>query len=521
MTRVSVLIGFIVLLGLPLVFQPSRAAPAADARRLIIITPHNEQIRYEFAQGFDTWHREHYGEPVSVVYNVPGGTSEIRRMLQAQFTARIEAGLPPGGDADLLFGGGSYEHDQLRRGVTVTVDGEDRTVPISEPIDFSPAWLEEIYGINEIGDGRLYDPDRHWFGLALSGFGVVFNRDALARLDLDEPTSWADLGHPRLRGWVALVNPTQSGSITTAFEAILRQRGWIDGWRVLRRAAANARYFSARSLKPPTDVSQGNAAAGVCIDFFGRYEAQAMKEAGSAGRVGYVDPPGETMIDADPISLLRNAPHPEIARRFIEFCLDDAGQALWQFPVRANSSDGLGPRRFELRRLPVRRSMFREHFDRMIDRVNPYEVARPAAHPNPSFRSFIAPLFAGMAMDSHDELRRAWDSIVTHPAYPAGGGIVTAGMVEDADLRRMLELFDALPVVRGPDGASYALDDESSLGPVRAGWLKRGWNDKQLWAAEADPGQVLRRQAAQFFRGQYEQIVRIAAAAQDAEVPHD
>ena len=55
------------------------------------------------------------------------------------------------------------------------------------PVRFDQAWLEKTYGVNEIGGkhGSLYDPDGHWFGLALSGFGIVFNREALKACGVD------------------------------------------------------------------------------------------------------------------------------------------------------------------------------------------------------------------------------------------------------------------------------------------------------------------------------------------------
>ena len=139
------------------------------------------------------------------------------------------------------------------------------------------------------------------------------------------PKGWEALCNPKLIGSLALVNPAQSGSVTTAFEAILKYLGWKRGWQVLRRAAANSRYFSASSLKPPADVSQGDAAMGVCIDFYGRYQSQAIANRGGGDRVGYIDPPGATMIDPDPISLLRNAPNKQSAKRFIEFCMTHSG----------------------------------------------------------------------------------------------------------------------------------------------------------------------------------------------------
>lgn len=506
-SRIAVLLCFVTLLGIPFLFRPSQAPPPTDARRLIIITPHNEQIRYEFAQAFDKWHQKHYGERVNVIYSVPGGTSEIRRMLFAQFTAAAEAGREVGGDADLVFGGGSYEHTQLKRGVRAVVGGQVIDVPISTPVDFADSWLYERYGANIIGDTRLYDLDKHWFGTALSGFGIVFNRDVLRKLELAEPTYWEDLCDAKLLGWVALVNPGQSGSITTAFDTILQRRGWEHGWRILRRAAANARYFSASALKPPTDVSQGNAAMGVCIDFYGRYQSQSLISAGRGDRVGYVDPPGATTIDPDPISMLRNAPHPEVAQRFIEFCLTEEAQSLWQFQTNDGHEDGLGPTRFELRRLPVLRSMYDERYmHRMIDRVNAFELAAPLENPHPDLRSFVVILFSSMAMDTHHDLVRAWQAITSHPAYPRTGGIITADDVQDPQLREMLERFDAMPTISGPQGEVYSLAARDQLSTIRQGWLREQWAHEGLWNPESTPADEMRRQFGAFFREAYQQI---------------
>lgn len=507
-SRIAVLVCFVALLGVPFIFQPAKSPPPTDARQLIIITPHNEQIRYEFGRAFDEWHQEHYDERVNVVFSVPGGTSEIRRMLIAQFTAAIEDGRAPGGDADLVFGGGSYEHSVLKRGVSVEVDGQTHNVPISVPVEFSDQWLEDQYGENIIGDTQLYDEDRYWFGTALSGFGIVYNRDVLHDLGLDEPQQWEDLGDPRLFGWLALVNPMQSGSITTAFDTILQRRGWIHGWRILRRAAANARYFSASSLKPPTDVSQGEAAMGVCIDFYGRYQSQAIYSAGGGDRVGYVDPPGATTIDPDPVSMVRNAPHPELARRFIEFCLTERAQSLWQFPVNDADDDDLGPQRFELRRLPIQRVMYERYADRMIDDVNAFELAAPLENPQPDFRAFVGVLFAAMAMDNHHNLQQAWDAIISHEAYPRNGGMVTSDDVDNPQLKAMLEQFDAMPSVAGPDGAVYRMDHPDDLAAIRAGWLRGEWEDENLWHAQTTASDALRRRFGRFFASTYQEIAR-------------
>ena len=127
---------------------------------------------------------------------------------------------------------------------------------------------------------------------------------------------------------------------------------------------------------------------------------------------------GDTMVDPDPISVLTNAPDPELARRFIEYVLEGPGQSLWQFEPASEPVDELGPREFALRRLPVNRKLYSSFAKRMIDDIDPYEDAQLPEHPDRAMRAFIAPIFGAMAMDTHSLLMQAWTAIVEHPAYP-------------------------------------------------------------------------------------------------------
>ncbi len=502
---VTIIIGcLLVLFGVPMYFQDETSVVDPDAEQVIIITPHNEQIRFEFGRAFEAWHAKAFGNEVQVVWSVPGGTSEIRRMLQSQYKHALESGHDVGGEADLVFGGGSYEHTVLSKPIEVERDGAMHTTTITTPFHLSESFLEEVYPQEEIGDTPLYDPEGYWYGVALSGFGIVYNNHVLDALGVGAPMNWEALCNPKLYGHIALVNPAQSGSVTTAFEAILKNLGWTRGWQVLRRAAGNARYFSASSLKPPADVSQGDAAMGVCIDFYGRYQSQAIKRMGGGDRIGYIDPPGTTMIDPDPISLMRGAPNRTYAERFIEFCLTEEAQALWQF--EAKEEQELGPHSWELRRLPVRSSLYELHMDKLIDQVNPYEDAVKAPYPDRNMRAFIAPLFSGMAMDFHELLSEAWHDIFTHPAYPSSSTIVTADDVDDPELKSMLVAFDAMPLVQTPDGL-VQLDSPSERAIVKKGWLRDGYRTDHYWHEEERGLRAFQNNVAQFFSSQYELVL--------------
>jgi len=507
----------VVLIGVPLLVRPGRVTEGegGNGRRVIVVTPHNEQIRSEFGSAFAKWHEQRYGEPATVIWSTPGGTSEISRLLRSSWEAALLAGREPGGDADLLFGGGSFEFERLSKPIVVTVEGVERSASVLEPSGFDVQWIEQRLGVNDIGGRKLYDPDGLWIGAALSGFGVVWNNDAIARLGQRPPSTWSDLANPALRGWVSMVNPAQSSSIATAIEAILEREGWVEGWRILRRTAANARSYSASSTRVPIDVSQGDAAAGICIDFYGRSQSQSLLEGDrhaigtqAPPRMGYIDPVGRTVIDADPIAVLRNPVDRDMARRFIEFVLTDEGQALWQYPA---GSPG-GPKRFELRRMPIKRSFIDSNLERFVDRVDPFAIAQKPSHPNSDARLFVTPIFAGMAMDLHALLAAAWKRIVEHPAYPPTDGLVTADMVSDPQLKRWLEHFDAMPSIPGPEGTSHDLSDPSQLRVLADGWIGRSgrppaWRGAGLWRADQRGADALRRRLRDFFESRYRAIL--------------
>jgi ABC-type Fe3+ transport system substrate-binding protein len=461
---IALLLG--IILGVPFALTAGRGGHDApdDAPRLIVVTPHVPQIRAEFGRAFEAWHLREHGEPVVVDWRSPGGTSEIRNQLNAMFSSVVkdlvqrglfdpdqpdDALLPPGSiDYDLFFGGGSFDHAQTASPMSIAAEapgGENVTVRVrqSAPAGFTQDELDEVFGLNRIGPQLLYDPQQRWIGTALSSFGIVYNREVLARLGLPEPTSFRDLTDPRLIGWVALADPRQSGSITTTFDSILGNFGWDEGWKILRGMCGTTRYFTNSSTKPPIDISQGEAAAGLAIDFYGRGQAQVITETGGGDRVGYTDPAGSVYVDADPVSLINGAPNPELARRFIRFCLTIEAQALWQFrasePTNPSGPDGLpmGPAEHELRRMPVRRVMYERYLDAFIDTANPFEIVSDVE--NPGWRTGVQVMMGAFGVDLAEECRAAYTALDVARRSDA----FTAAEVADLEAR-----FYAFPETR-------------------------------------------------------------------------
>ncbi|MFA5044053.1 MAG: extracellular solute-binding protein [Kiritimatiellia bacterium] len=430
-TDIPTLLLFLALAGVllaPFLLQPRRETLPSGARALVILSPHNEAVRYEFDRAFRRWHRAHFGEDVTIDWRNIGGASEIVRYLDSEFAAAERVGHS-GIGIDLLFGGGAYDHAQQARKGHAAPCGLRQRHPERLSEDIIPATFSgEVF----------YDPLDRWYGCCLSSFGICWNQDVLAAHGIRRaPQGWSDLADFSYYRLVALADPTQSGSINKAFEMLIQEQmqaeltargipagqaataapedlaaGWRRAFGVIRRIGANARYFTDSASKVPLDVAQGAAAAGMCIDFYGRFESETIARNERSDRMVYITPIGGSSVAVDPISLLRGAPHRELAERFIDFCLSPEGQLLWNTRVGENG----GPERYALRRLPIRKDMYAEKFLKTM--------SDPAALPyaqggNFTYRAaWTGPLFALIrilirtaCIDTHTELAGAWEAI--------------------------------------------------------------------------------------------------------------
>lgn len=475
MKRFAIVFALLAVVALPFILRPKRESAAQADDTVAIVTPHNEAIRYEYARGFADWYKARTGRTVAIDWRVLGGTSEIARFLEGEYVAAFEnhwrrtlgkpwsaevqagfhnARLPADAPAlvrearaaflasevscgiDLFFGGGTFDFErQATAGRLV-----DSGVVKAHPDWFSPNVIPRSYGGED-----YWHRDGLWIGAVLSSYGIIFNRDALRRLGIErEPTQWTDLADPRLIGEVALADPTKSGSVAKAFENIVQQQmqrrfqalqadasagtpaerearavreGWLEGMKLLQLIGANSRYFTDSSQKPPIDVATGNCAAGLCIDFYGRQQQEAVRRRDRSERIGYVSPPGGSVASVDPIGLLRGARHRDAAVLFIEYVLSMEGQKLWNFKVGTPG----GPERFALRRLPVRRDFYAhsEWKPFLSDpEESPYEQREPLVYREAwtgrIFRE-MAFVIRVMCQDTHPELVSAWRAILAAP----------------------------------------------------------------------------------------------------------
>jgi iron(III) transport system substrate-binding protein len=330
------LLAFIVALPLALKRETATTSSRKADDHLVVLTPHNESIRQEFGEAFAAHWKRTTGRSIHVDWRTPGGTSEIRMVLDAGYKAAEET-KRPGIGVDVFFGGGEPDFaGQAKKG---------RLVPL-EVFEKHPEWFAEGGPVPSTFTGEKYFPKDHgWVGTCMSQFGICYNPEVLERLKVPFPTAWQDLGDPRYVGSLALADPTKSGSVARTFELLVQgeilrciaekpenreaaiEEGWKRGLQLIQRMSANSRYFTDSASKIPHDVGQGNAAAGMCIDFYGRSYAHELTSPMGKPRVVWIAPVGGTTLSADPIAVLKGAPNAEIAQHFVEFCMMPEAQS--------------------------------------------------------------------------------------------------------------------------------------------------------------------------------------------------
>jgi iron(III) transport system substrate-binding protein len=482
---IPILVALFAVVAVPFLFRQPEIDSRAAEDDLVIISPHSEAIRFEFTRAFADYYHKTTGRSVHLDWRLPGGTTDIVRYLNSEIEASFrnywtqQLGRPwdrevleayanpslkgdldqgsPGDRAryaflnsnagcgiDLLFGGGSFDFvNEANRGLLV-----DSGVLSRFPELFGGTGDLQIP--LSLGGEPYWDAKGRWVGTCLAEFGICYNTEVLTRLGVfTPPVQWIDLANERLFNAIALADPTKSGSVAKAFELMIQQQmnqrlaelaasapdqpreqlekqamteGWERGLQLLIRLAANSRYFSDGAPKIPMDVAYGDAAAGMCIDFYGRFESESVADKNGQSRLKYTSVVGGTSVGADSIALLRGAPHPQVAKAFIDFVLTLEGQKLWDFRVGAPG----GPERYALRRLPIRKEFYREPLRAFM--------ADPEADPYRDAEAFVyhytwtGPLFSAirflvrvMCIDSRQELvsaRKAiGDAPIDSPAY--------------------------------------------------------------------------------------------------------
>jgi ABC-type Fe3+ transport system substrate-binding protein len=362
---------------------------ARGAARVVIITPHVDAIRHEFANGFNDWHTQKFGEPAQVEWRTLGGTSDALRFALSEFSRK-----PEGIGLDIFFGGGQEPFLEFAK--------RNLTFAYKPPSDILDAIPQQLNGMD------VYDAQHTWYGAVLSSFGILQNTRVQRTVGLPMVTRWGDLTDPKLYNWVGAGDPRNSGTMNVMFEAFLQYYGWNKGWEILTQIGGNTRLFDRVSSTTAKDVTLGETAYAFAIDFYG------FSQVAIAGRsnMTFALPQDFAAINPDGIAVLKGAPNLTSAQRFIDFVLSETGQKLWFLP-RGHAE---GPKQYSLDRMSVRPDLYRRYKGVSNIEFSPFDLKQSFqydARLSRERREVVAALVGALLVDTHDDLRVAWRALAS------------------------------------------------------------------------------------------------------------
>lgn len=296
-------------------------APDDGRTPLVVYSPHGRDMLEAFERAFEETH------PNVDVQSVDMGSQEVLERL------RSERANP---QADVWFGAPSSMFAQAA------------DAGLLAPT--SPSWADSL---PEDARGQ----DGLWYGTYLTPEVIAYNSDAVSAAEA--PQDWDDVLDPRWDDEVLIRDPLASGTMRAIFGMILqrslRQTGSLEaGFDWLRRLDAQTREY----VLNPTLLYQKLARQEGLITLWDLPDIE-MVRSGTGLPIDYVLPESGTPVVVDGIAVVEGAPHPELAREYVEFAGSEEALAMaarehFRLPARTDfPADSLPERLREARRRVV------------------------------------------------------------------------------------------------------------------------------------------------------------------------
>jgi serine/threonine protein kinase/ABC-type Fe3+ transport system substrate-binding protein len=371
--------------------------PMPPARHLRIVTSHPPVVNAELASGFSFWLAQFGYPPVEIEWIVQkDDLGYIRNQLRSAILQKRT------GELDLMIGGGESLHRTLARQDCISVGQvhEACSQVAIEPGNLVPHVPGQLAGTN------LYDPAGYWYGVTLSGFGIVCNEKALEKLGLAFPATWEDLADPRFFQRVIAADPRLSSSTHMVFEMILQAYPWNDAWRIIVGLGANMRdgWLSSSQGVLQKIVDEPEIACGLAIDYFFHLEKDEL-EKNSGARLRFAIPEKTSYLTPDPVSVLSRAPSLEPARLFLRYLFTE-GQKLWMLPKGSK----WGPTHHSVPRLAVDPSLYKTP-EAFVFYMDPFASNPPRPFESDLAvrrKSLLSILLQAAVVLNHRPLKEAW-----------------------------------------------------------------------------------------------------------------
>jgi iron(III) transport system substrate-binding protein len=167
------------------------------------------------------------------------------------------------------------------------------------------------------------DTQGAWTGIYVGALGFAVNKKVLAAEGLPVPGSWADLLAPQYRGRIAIAHPASSGTAYTAIATIvqLHAKDYERGFAYLEALHRNVAAYPRAGAEPARMAGRGEVAVGIAFS----HDIVATIEDGYE-ELTVVFPAEGTGYEIGGMALIKNAPEPVLAKRFMDWALSRQAQ---------------------------------------------------------------------------------------------------------------------------------------------------------------------------------------------------
>jgi iron(III) transport system substrate-binding protein len=179
-------------------------------------------------------------------------------------------------------------------------------------------------------------------GVYLGPLGFGYNTELLAKKKVAPPKSWADLLKPEFKGEIQMANAASSGTSYTVIATLVQLMGEDKAFDYLKALHKNVSTYTRSGVAPAKAAARGET--GVSISFVHDVTTEGVH----GFPVGSVTPSEGTGAEVGSMSIVKNGPNTEEAKKFYEWALTPGGQqfglAAKQFQLPSNTKVPKDPR---------------------------------------------------------------------------------------------------------------------------------------------------------------------------------
>jgi len=166
-------------------------------------------------------------------------------------------------------------------------------------------------------------PNKTWTGFCVLTLGIGVNQTRFNEkfAGLKVPETWEDLLNPVYKGEIVLTNPVASSTAYLFVQNQLQRLGEDAGWDYLLKLAPLVGQFPDSGSAPAKLIGTGEYT--LCVSYLhalAKYKSQGFD-------VTLVAPP-QSAGDVDCISIMKNTPNLNAAKKFVDFMLSTEAQEL-------------------------------------------------------------------------------------------------------------------------------------------------------------------------------------------------